>query len=154
MSTSPTPQATPPPPSGPSLQNLPPGLTADAIDVLPVLSSLLSRLQVPQNQTSASTAGSPPGPTSSATPSQLASGTTPLTIKDIPAATDQVKHRLQRARVSVKELPDLDRSLAEQEEEIRELKEKIQRQKDVLKNLAKGDIGAGESNVMEGIKEG
>jgi hypothetical protein len=148
MAASPTPQTATSTP--PSLENLPTGLSADAIDVLPVLSSLLSRLQVPQNQTGASTAGSPPGPTSSATPSQLVSSTGPLTIKDIPAATDGLKHRLQKARVAVKELPDLNRSLKEQEEEIRELEDKITRQREVLKSLSIGRNG----DVMEGVKEG
>lgn len=54
----------------------------------------------------------------------------------------------------MKELPDLERSLAEQEEEIKELEGKIQRQRDVLRSLARGDTRAGESDVMEGIKEG
>jgi hypothetical protein len=132
MATSPN-QATPPPPS---LLNLPEGLTPDSIDTLPVLSALLLRLQNPSSTAhTASTSGSPPA----ASPSQLASATGPLSIKDIPAATDELKHKLQRARIQVKELPDMERSVEEQEEEIRELEEKIRRQSEVLVGLR--DVG-------------
>ncbi|KAF4637930.1 hypothetical protein G7Y89_g163 [Cudoniella acicularis] len=122
-------------PQNPSGLVLPEGLSPDSIDTLPVLSALLSRLQNPSN-TSASTSGSPPA----ASPSQIATGTGPLTIKDIPAATDELKHKLQRARMQVKELPDMDRSLSEQEEEIKELKEKISRQRGALASLR--DVGS------------
>ncbi|KAE9369477.1 hypothetical protein N431DRAFT_344986 [Stipitochalara longipes BDJ] len=128
MATSPN-QATPPPPS---LFNLPEGLTPDSIDTLPVLSALLSRLQNPSSTAhTVSTSGSPPA----ASPSQLASGTGPLSIKDIPPATDELKHKLQRARLQIKELPDIDRSVEEQDVEIRELEEKIRKQREVLVGL-------------------
>jgi len=128
MTTSPM-QTTPLPPS---LLNLPEGLSPDSIDTLPVLSALLLRLQNPSSTAhTASTSGSPPA----VSPSQLASGTGPLSIKDIPPATDELKHKLQKARIQVKELPDIERSVEEQEEEIRELEEKIKRQRDVLVGL-------------------
>jgi len=128
MATSPS-ISTPQPPS------LPETLSPDSIDTLPVLSALLVRLQNPSSIAAGSTAGSPPA----ASPSQLASGTGPLTIKDIPTATDELKHKIQKARVQVKDLPDLDRTVAEQESEIRELEEKIRKQREVLENLR--DIG-------------
>lgn len=123
--------------SQPSSSLLPPeGLSADAVDTLPVLSAVLSRLQ---NLSSPSaTAASPPTPS----PSLAASGTGPLTIKDIPAATDQLKHKLQRARAQVKELPDIDRSIADQEEEIRELEERITKQKAAIESLRQASIAA------------
>ncbi|KAK2628934.1 hypothetical protein QTJ16_002037 [Diplocarpon rosae] len=124
-----TPQNTPAPPS---LMNLPEGLTPDSIDTLTILSSILARLQTPSGTAnlSASTAGSPPA----ATPAQL-STEGPLTIKDIPAATDGLKHNLQKARVLVKDLPDMGRSITEQEAEMRELEEKIRAQKGTLEQL-------------------
>jgi small-conductance mechanosensitive channel len=101
-----------------------------------MLSALLSRLQNPSSTAhTASASGSPPA----ASPSQLASGTGPLSIKDIPSATDELKHNLQRARLQIKELPDMDRSVEEQEVEIRELEEKIRRQREVLVGLR--DVG-------------
>ncbi|KIN00844.1 hypothetical protein OIDMADRAFT_93422, partial [Oidiodendron maius Zn] len=120
-------QSTPQPSSTVSL---PEGLSADSVDTLPVLSAVLARLQNLSTPTTASSA-SPPTPS----PSQAVSGTGPLTIKDIPAATDQLKHKLQRARAQVKELPDIDRSITEQQEEIRELEERIAKQRDVLEKL-------------------
>lgn len=68
-----------------------------------------------------------------------------LTTKDIPIATDQLKHRLQRARVQVGMLPDVDRTIEEQEDEISELEEKIRRQREVLERLR--DAGKGGSDV-------
>lgn len=111
--------------------NLPDGLSPDSIDILPVLSQILARLQTPSSTSGASTAGSPPA----ASPSQVTSGTGPLSIKDIPTATDGIKHKLQKARVLVKELPDVARSIKEQEEEMRELEERIRKQKEVLGQL-------------------
>jgi hypothetical protein len=114
----------------PSMLNLPDGLSPDSIDTLPVLSAILSRLQT-LSASGGTTSGSPP----EASPSQLANGAGSLSIKDIPAATDEMKHKLQKARAQVKELPDISRSLVEQEEEIEELEEKIRRQREVLQGL-------------------
>jgi small-conductance mechanosensitive channel len=135
----------------PSTVFLPDGLSADAVDTLPVLSAILSRLQNLSTPPTASVA-SPPTPS----PSHAASGTGPLTIKDIPAATDQLKHKLQRARAQAKELPDIDRSIAEQQQEIQELEARIAKQRDVLESLrqasmaaARGGQGGRSSNAME-----
>jgi hypothetical protein len=117
---------------------LPEGLSPDSIDTLPVLSAVLSRLQ---NPSSSST--SPPA----TSPSQIASGTGPLTIKDIPTATDEIKHKLQKARMQVKDLPDMDRSISEQEDEIAELEGKIRRQREVLERLR--DVGIRAKNERE-----
>lgn len=149
MATSPS-QSTP----QPSLLNLPEALSPDSIDTLPVLSAILSRLQT-LSPNAATTSGSPPAPS----PSQLAGGTGPLSIKDIPAATDDLKHKLQKARAQVKELPDIDRTLAEQEEEIQELEEKIRKQREVLERLKEVGLAAKrereareKGQVMEGIE--
>ncbi|KAG4028766.1 hypothetical protein MFRU_019g00550 [Monilinia fructicola] len=109
---------------------LPEGLTANSIDTIPVLCETLSRLQnfSPSNPS----AVSPPG----ATPSSNANSTGPLNIKDIYTATDGIKHKLQKARASVKGMPDMHRTIEDQEEEIRECEEKIRQQKEVL-NLLK-----------------
>ncbi|TVY57840.1 hypothetical protein LCER1_G000955 [Lachnellula cervina] len=119
-------QATP----QPLMTLLPDGLSPDSIDTLPVLSAVLARLQNPSPSSN-----SPPA----ASPSQIASGTGPLTIKDIPTATDEIKHKLQKARMQVKDLPDMDRSIPEQEEEIAELEDKVRRQREVLESLR--DVG-------------
>ncbi|KAG0647309.1 hypothetical protein D0Z07_6967 [Hyphodiscus hymeniophilus] len=140
-----------------ALLNLPEGLSPESIDTLPVLSAILSRLQ-PLTATGASS-----GTPAEASPSQLASGTAPLSIKDIPAATDDLKHRLQKARAQVKELPDIERSLVEQEEEIRELEERIGKQREVLEGLKEvglaakrerenTDQGKEQGQVMDGVE--
>jgi len=46
-----------------------------------------------------------------------------------------MKRKLQKARVAAKELPDMQRTVKEQEEEIRELEERIKMQREVLKSL-------------------
>jgi hypothetical protein len=144
MTTSPSQSTTP------NLLNLPEGLSPDSIDTLPVLSAILSRLQAPTTTSSTSPL--------STSPSQLPSGG-PLAIKDIPAATDELKHKLQKARAQVKELPDIDRTLAEQEEEIRELEEKIGKQRGVLEGLKEVGLRAKKERdeketggVMEGVE--
>ena len=69
----------------------------------------------------------------------------------MPTATDEIKHKLQKARMQVKDLPDMDRSIQEQEEEIAELEDKIRRQREVLESLR--DVGVrakGERERREG----
>lgn len=73
--------------------------------------------------------------------------TTPLAPKDIPSATDTLKHRLQRARVAVAALPDMERTVREQEEEITDLMERIRLQRDVLERLR--IVGAGGERMVE-----
>jgi predicted RNase H-like nuclease (RuvC/YqgF family) len=46
-----------------------------------------------------------------------------------------MKRKLQRARVAAKELPDIERTVKEQEEEIRALEERIRMQREVLEAL-------------------
>lgn len=65
----------------------------------------------------------------------------PITTKDIPAATDSLKHGLQKARALVKELPDMHRTVEEQEEDIRELEAKIKAQRKVLMDLKNVGLG-------------
>jgi len=107
---------------------LPEALNPDSIDTIPVLAEVLSRLQ---NVSSDATTGATP----SATPSQGAISAGVVTTKDLPTATDGLKHKLQKARSQVRELPDIQRSVKDQDEEIARLEEKIQRQKEVLEEL-------------------
>jgi len=123
------------------LLTLPAGLSPDALDVIPVLSTILSRLQPPGAITAASPAA--------ASPAHIASGTGPLSTKDIPAATDGLKHKLQKARAVVRELPDIERSVGEQEIEIAELQARIREQKEVLEGLRR----VGEEAVKQRAEE-
>ena len=51
---------------------------------------------------------------------------------------------IQNARVAVAALPDVDRTVEEQEAEMRELEERIERQREVLKEVAGTGRKAGE----------
>lgn len=81
-------QSTPNPPT----PALPEGLTPDSIDLLPVLSALLGRLQDLAPDNSADAIGG-------IVEERLAR-------KDFVPATDELRHKLQRARAMVRELPD------------------------------------------------
>ncbi|KAL8289707.1 hypothetical protein RB597_001372 [Gaeumannomyces tritici] len=59
----------------------------------------------------------------------------PISLKDVPTATDALKHKIQRARQQIKALPDMSRTIAEQEEHISELEETIRLQQEVLAGL-------------------
>ncbi|RDW73827.1 hypothetical protein BP5796_07269 [Coleophoma crateriformis] len=132
------------PQSTPTSISLPGGLSADSIDTLPVLAAILSRLQA-LSPTNAS-ASSPPA----TTPSALASGTGAIPIKDIPAATDSLKHKIQKARAQVTQLPDMQRSVAEQELELRELEERIKSQRAVLDGLRAAGLAAKAERMNQG----
>ncbi|KAI1159229.1 RNA polymerase II transcription mediator complex subunit 9-domain-containing protein [Nemania serpens] len=150
---------------------LPESLNPDALDVLSELAHLLTRLRATTTTTTTTTAaGAPtatttlstasahtatptptqPHPTSHATPTPTALLATrragagagaELTLKEIPLATDALKHRFQRARTHVETaLPDLARGLADQEAEVAALEARIARQRDTLGKLR--EVGA------------
>jgi hypothetical protein len=101
--------------------------------------------------------GTTPLPTTSANTTAAGNADAPLTIKEIPAATDRLKHKLQKARVQIRALPDMQRSIAQQEAEMRELEGRIARQKEVLDRLRELGVGfkgqyaeTGDENAMVG----
>jgi hypothetical protein len=88
--------------------------------------------------------GTTPLPTTSANTTAAGASENPdapLTIKEIPTATDNLKHKLQKARARIRNLPDMQRSTEQQEEEIRQLEGRIARQQEVLGRLR--EMGAG-----------
>lgn len=62
-------------------------------------------------------------------------GSGPLQVNQIPIAADDIKSKLQKARMQVKSLPDMGRSVAQQEREIKMLEERIERQRATLREL-------------------
>jgi small-conductance mechanosensitive channel len=120
---------------------LPPTLSPDALDALTEMTIILARLRA-AIQTSSSTGltGTTPA-TFAATPSLAASPNGALSLKDIPTATDNLKHKLQRARTQVKLLPDMDRTVEEQESEIQELEAKLKKQTEVLDTFRTASVG-------------
>ncbi|OOF96670.1 hypothetical protein ASPCADRAFT_506303 [Aspergillus carbonarius ITEM 5010] len=61
----------------------------------------------------------------------------PLDIKDLPTEVSSIKIRIQKAHTVVESLPDVDRSVAEQEEEIKELEDRIAKLKSVISDFGK-----------------
>ncbi|PYH41915.1 RNA polymerase II mediator complex middle subunit MED9, partial [Aspergillus saccharolyticus JOP 1030-1] len=61
----------------------------------------------------------------------------PLDIKDLPTEVSSIKIRIQKAQAVVENLPDVDRSVAEQEEEIRELEDRIAKLKTVISDFGR-----------------
>ncbi|RYP89559.1 hypothetical protein DL770_004332 [Monosporascus sp. CRB-9-2] len=62
-----------------------------------------------------------------------------LSLKEVPAAADALKHRFQRARAQIRTLPDMGRGVAEQEAEMAALEARLARQREVLARLR--DVG-------------
>lgn len=99
-------------PTSPTL-TLPPPQT---FDLIPPLHALLSRLIVAttENTTTA----------------------TPLSAKDLGSEASAMKIKIQKARAAVEALPDADRTVQEQEQEIRGLEDRIEGLKEVLNDVA------------------
>lgn len=114
---------------------LPPPQT---FDFLPPLHGILARLLVPSPNSSISQLGALPDGTNAGhhTGSETASikGDSDkfLDIQHLGAASAGIKVRIQKARQAIKDLPDIDRTIEEQEQEIRELEQRIEEMKDVL----------------------
>ncbi|KAF4979848.1 hypothetical protein FZEAL_4014 [Fusarium zealandicum] len=116
--------------SGPHPLALPPAFSPDTLDALSELSLVLARVRAGIQSSAGITTEPAPGTTGNNAP-----GGPTLSFKDVPGATDGLKHKLQRARAQVRELPDMNRSIAEQTEEIRDLENRIQMQRILLQRL-------------------
>ncbi|KAF1956476.1 hypothetical protein CC80DRAFT_525343 [Byssothecium circinans] len=102
-----------------------PGMPPPAVfDFIPDLYRILNRLII--------VAGQPP--TVPSTPGQPPTDP-PLEIDEVTAATAEVKLKIQRASRLVLELPDIDRTCEDQEEEIAYLEARIAKLKDSLRRL-------------------
>ncbi|KAL5000205.1 RNA polymerase II transcription mediator complex subunit 9-domain-containing protein [Aspergillus recurvatus] len=85
-------------------------------------------------------AASPSGPGTSTAAEIVALGSDllpPLDVKNLPTEVSSIKIRIQKAQAVVEGLPDVDRSVAEQEKEIRDLKDKISRLKSVISDFGR-----------------
>ena len=91
--------------------------TPETFDLIPSLHTILARL-LPSSDPAA-----PP----------------PLSPKDLATEAAAVKIQIQKARALVESLPDVDRTVQEQEQEIQELEERIRAQKAVLRRI--GEAG-------------
>ncbi|KAL2839075.1 RNA polymerase II transcription mediator complex subunit 9-domain-containing protein [Aspergillus pseudoustus] len=82
---------------------------------------------------------SAPGPTSAAADiAALGSNLPPaLDIKSLPTEVSSIKIRIQKAQAVVENLPDVDRTVAEQEREIQELEDRIAKLKSVISDFGR-----------------
>jgi hypothetical protein len=111
---------------------LPSTLSPDDLDSLSELSIVLAKVRAGLQSSTGLTAGATPGGPSS-------SGQQ-LSFKDVPGATDKLKHKLQHARAQVRALPDMDRSIEEQRAEIKELETRIDMQRALLEKLRENGV--------------
>jgi len=122
-STAPTPISTQSTTIPPTTSTLPSPTT---FDILPPLHELLSRLVA--NDPEASLTAEPSSPTYQ--------NLEPLAMHQLAGEASGIRSRIRRARAAVEALPDVDRTVEEQEEEIKLLQERITKQTAVLKGLA------------------
>lgn len=138
---------------------LPPALSPDSLDSLTEFTTVLTRLRTtiqaapgPGGIPGSTPGGGGGGGGAGASPALAKDGA--LSLKDVPAATDHIKHKLQKARTQVRALPDMDRSMAEQEDEMAELEERIRLQREVLGKLRSGGVRFSAEEAARGEKEG
>lgn len=81
--------------------------------------------------------------------SQITS-TSYLSPKDLSIAASAIKIKIQKARVAVAGLPDVERTIEEQESEIREFDGEVERLRGVLKELGESGRRAAESLAGNG----
>ncbi|KAL4936926.1 RNA polymerase II transcription mediator complex subunit 9-domain-containing protein [Aspergillus oleicola] len=66
-----------------------------------------------------------------------------LDVKNLPTEVSSIKIRIQKAQAIVESLPDVDRTVAEQENEIHDLEDKITRLKSVIADFGRRANNAG-----------
>ncbi|KAG6035974.1 hypothetical protein E4U41_005860 [Claviceps citrina] len=120
---------------------LPPSLSPDDLDALSELSIVLARVRAGLQASNGITTGT--GATSNGAGAQGQ----PLSFKDVPGATDGLKHKLQQARAQVRVLPDMERSIEEQNREIQDLERRIEKQRTLLESLRDGGLNFGKEDA-------
>jgi histone deacetylase complex regulatory component SIN3 len=125
-------------------------------EIIPPLHGILSRLLSPKRHEPGSSGA--PGDTAEApgasqaqpqAPSSVPSGAVPgvpaldpsahpsLDVKNLPTATSSVRIRIQKARTVVEGLPDVHRSVDEQQMEIAELEDRVRRLRSVISDFGR-----------------
>ncbi|PHH78958.1 hypothetical protein CDD82_2741 [Ophiocordyceps australis] len=134
----------------PNPHALPESLSPDHLDVLSTLYSVLAKLragiQASTDLAPGAEAGAAQGTATGATPSASGSNAQHLSFKDIPGATDRLKHNLQNARVQLGSLPDMAKSKAQHQEEIKTVQARIDRQRALLQRLRDDGVGFGKDD--------
>lgn len=115
--------------------SLPPALSPDSLDALSELSIVLAKVRVNIQSSSGITTG--------ATPNPAALSGQQISFKDVPGATDGLKHKVQHAKRLVCGLPDMNRTIAQQDKEISELEARISTQRALLARLREDGLNFG-----------
>lgn len=118
----PTGSATPALVPQPSASPLPPPAT---FDFLPDLHRLLNRLLAASSQ----------GPAPTSTPGLSVDEDGPLELKNLASEAQKLRNKIQRAQRAVLALPDIDRTIEDQEDEIQDLEARIAGLKSALQRL-------------------
>ncbi|KAG5930275.1 hypothetical protein E4U42_002487 [Claviceps africana] len=120
---------------------LPASLSPDDLDALSELSIILAKVRngLQASNGMASVSG--------ATHGEASTQGQQLSFKDVPGATDGLKHKLQQARAQVRLLPDMDRSIEEQNREIQNLESRIEKQRTLLESLRDGGLKFGKEDA-------
>lgn len=112
--------------------DLPPPQT---FDILPALHELLARVYNSSSMSADTLEPSPVSDEDAADVGALYADLAPLEPKDLPNENLQIKARIRRAQKELEKLPDMNRSIADQEEEIVELEKRIVKQREMKKML-------------------
>lgn len=115
-------------PSSQAQSDQPPLPPPQTFDILPPLHEILARIDHAPNDPMHAAAGD--GDVVSYQDIQ------PLEPKELPNEVVAIKSKIRKALRELEKLPDMDRSVEEQEEEIRLLQEKAAKQNKVLQKLA------------------
>ncbi|CAD0106711.1 unnamed protein product [Aureobasidium uvarum] len=146
MSSNATPTTTTAPPPNPTptttTTTQPPLPPAQTFDILPPLHALLSRLEPSLNVYTPDTSAAPQANNAAHTPVTSASALPSpapqqLDYKDAAVAAQFLRSRIRKALADLGGLADMHRGVEEQEEEIKGLEDKIERQREVLARLAR-----------------
>ncbi|PHH85663.1 hypothetical protein CDD83_103 [Cordyceps sp. RAO-2017] len=121
---------------------LPPTLSPDNLDTLSELSVVLAKVRAGIQSSTGITIAT------GATPGGPSTNGQQLSFKDVPGATDGLKHKLQHARAQVRLLPDMARSVDDQQREIDELEARIHQQRLLLARLRDGGVGFGKDESV------
>ncbi|ETS83661.1 hypothetical protein PFICI_05537 [Pestalotiopsis fici W106-1] len=89
----------------------------------------------PPSSSSAAAAAAAAAATQSQGSSSNSTAVGDISLRDFPASTDHLRLKLQEAKAVVLALPDMDKSVAQQEAEIRQLEDRIRRQHEQLAAL-------------------
>ncbi|KAK4161818.1 RNA polymerase II transcription mediator complex subunit 9-domain-containing protein [Cladorrhinum sp. PSN259] len=134
---------------------LPDGLTPDSVDILTELTSIVVKLRgaTTTNLSASISSQQAPGPGAVTGTTPLPSGAPNtgglLSVKELPTATDNLKHKLQRARGATRTLNDVHRATSQQEEEILKLEDRRRKQAAMLARIQEEGIRFAQSTAAE-----